>query len=281
MFLIKDQEKDLGIVTGYYEASINASETKSPRYRYPIYGKPRDLVKFNIADFDNEAASKLYVGKIDGPRLRPYYTRREIDVLKKEIDADVLMWADNLVDVFILHIQGSAVARMSDGKEIRIGYAENNGYKFTGIGSLMKDEGLLEPGKASMIEIKKWLNDNSKQADELMAKNERYIFFRTISEDAKGPIGAQGVALTKGRSIAVDRNYIPLGALMWIETETADGDDLNRLVIAQDMGSAIKGVVRADFFWGYGKEAFNQAGRMKSDGRYYIFIPKNNDRTLN
>lgn len=132
---------------------------------------------------------------------------------------------------------------------------------------------MLKPGKADMISIKKWLNDNPAEAQKLMRENERYIFHRII--EGKGPVGAFGVPLTAGRSLAVDRRYVPLGALMWLSTRTPDGKPLNKMVAAQDIGGAIKGAVRGDYFWGSGgDEILAQAGKMNSAGHYYILIPK-------
>lgn len=270
-YLAKYNNNSNGIFTGYYEASINASYEKTDKYKYPIYGYPKDIVSLNLADFDENLPNKTIIGRVENNKLIQYYNRKEIDFDKK-IDADVILWGDNLIDIFIMQVQGSAVANLPDGKTIRIGYAINNGHKFIGIGLIMKQKGLLEPGKSSMGDIKNWLENNPEKAAEIMSENPRYIFFRF--NDKKGAIGAQGVPLVAKRSIAVDNKYIPMGTLIWLETKDASGNNLDRLVMAQDIGAAIKGGIRGDFFWGYGDDAFYNAGRMKSNGQYYILLPK-------
>ena len=172
-----------------------------------------------------------------------------------------------------MQIQGSAVAQMEDGSKIRIGYADNNGRQFKGIGSILLEEKLIKPGQASMGKIKKWLKENPEKAVAPMNKNERYVFHRLINSE--GPIGAQGVSLTAGRSLAVDRKYIPLGALLWLETNGPDKEEIHKLVIAQDIGGAIKGGVRGDYFWGSGDDdVLEKAGKMHAKGKYYILLPK-------
>ncbi len=149
------------------------------------------------------------------------------------------------------------------------------GRRFKGIGSILLGKGLLEAGKADMMSIKKWLEENPQQAAAIMQENERYIFHRLMT--TPGPVGAFGIPLTAGRSLAVDRRYIPLGAVLWLSTTTPDRRPLNKMVAAQDIGSAIKGAVRGDYFWGSGgDEILNSAGRMNSSGHYYIFLPREN-----
>ena len=171
-----------------------------------------------------------------------------------------------------MQIQGAAVATLPNGKEIRVGYADNNGHRFKGIGSILLEKGLIESGEASMPKIREWLQENGETAKKNMLLNERYIFHKIVKAD--GPIGAMGVPLVAGRSLAVDKNYIPLGVMMWLETTTPDGEALNKLVMAEDVGSAIKGGVRGDYFWGHGEEAFAEAGRMNSQGQYFVLLPK-------
>ncbi|MCK5296224.1 MAG: MltA domain-containing protein [Alphaproteobacteria bacterium] len=266
-----------GTFTGYYEAEINGSFKAGGNYLYPVYGMPKDIVKFDLSDFADDVKSKKVVAQITKGKVVPYPTRAEIDG-GYGISAPVLLWADNPVDIFITHIQGSARVKMKDGRTIRIGYAGNNGRKFVGIGSIMSRQGLLKSGKSGMPSIRKWLNENPKKANALMDKNPRYIFFRFIKGD--GPIGAMGIPLTPERSMAVDRSYIPLGVPLWLNTTDPDGKPLNRLMVAQDVGSAIKGGVRGDFYWGSGEFAFNKAGRMKSKGQYYMFLPRKEQKQL-
>lgn len=261
-----------GTFTGYYEAELNAARERGGPYQTPIYGVPQDLVSINPATFDSDLPSTTLVGRVEEGRLVRYWTRAEIEGGAIEGRAPVLMWTDSPVDLHVLHIQGSGRVALPDGTTSRIGYAGNNGWGFVGIGRVMLDRGLAEPGKASMQHIRAWLKANPAQADSVMQANPRYIFFREIIGD--GPIGAQGVALTPRRSMAVDPRFIAYGTPLWLDTVDPDGRPLQRLMVAQDTGSAIRGQVRGDFFWGTGEAALEHAGRMKSNGRYYLLLPK-------
>lgn len=173
-----------------------------------------------------------------------------------------------------MQIQGSAVATLPDGRTVRISYADNNGHPFKGIGSILLEKGYIKLGEATMGNIKKWLKANPKIAAREMRENKRFIFHRISRAD--GPIGAHGVPLHAGRSLAVDRRYIPLGSLIWLETTGPDHEKIEKLVVAQDIGSAIKGPIRGDYFWGSGKDdVLEKAGKMNSAGRYFILIPQN------
>lgn len=238
---------DIGTITGYYEAHIKASRTKSDKYKYPIYAMPR-----------NEEDRK--------------YTREEINNGSLEGKAKVLFWAENIVDIFIAQIQGSCVVELEDDTQIRIGYAGNNGHKFTGTGEAMKKLGIRPKGGYTMDKVRDWLKENPEKAMQVMNENKRYIFFKE-NEDVS-PIGTLGAPLTSMHSIAVDSTFIPLGIPLYLSTKDPDGKTLDRVVIAQDTGTAIKGGIRADFFYGFGEEAFSKAGRMKQNGKYYLFLPK-------
>ena len=269
-YLVTNNDNEEGKFTSYYETSIHASYHKSDKYKYPIYGKPYDLIEFNAHDFDKSAPDKRYTGRIVNQKLVPYYTREEIS--KKPINAPILLWGDSLVDINIMQIQGSAVATLDNGEKVRVGYADNNSHPFKGIGSILLSKGLVKPGEASMLHIKKWLKKHPEQAEELYNENKRFIFHRFVK--AEGPIGGQGVPLHAGRSLAVDKSYIPLGSLLWLETKGPNNKQLEKLVIAQDIGSAIKGIVRGDYFWGSGAdEVLEHAGKMNQKGRYFIMLP--------
>ncbi len=260
-----------GKFTSYYEAAINASYHKSDIYRHPIYGRPDDLIELNLQDFDASLPAKRLVGRVEKNKFVPYYTREEIS--NSDFQAPVILWADNDVDVYVMQIQGSAVAQLDDGSKVRIGFADTNGREFKGIGSILLAQKLIEPGKASMGHIKKWLKENGSLAQKQMNSNQRFVFHRLV--DAEGPIGAQGVPLTAGRSLAVDKSFIPLGSLLWLETTGPDKEAIQKMVIAQDIGGAIKGAVRGDYFWGSGHDDILElAGRMNSAGGYYILLPK-------
>lgn len=282
-----DEQNGRGIFTGYYEADLTGSLTRGGKYQTPIYGPPRDLITVNLKNFASSAdalagnAPASLVGRVvqeeRGRQLKPYYSRAEIDSANAIADdADILVWAEDPVDVHILHIQGSGRVTLPDGHIIRIGFAGHNGRSFRGIGGILLKAGVLKPSQGSMISVRDWLRRHPEQAVEYMNLNTRYIFFRQLdpAQTEDGPIGAFGVSLTPMRSIAIDPRFVPLGAPVWIDTHDPDGAPLQRLVSAQDVGSAIKGAVRGDFFWGAGSEAFFMAGRMKSEGQYFVFAPK-------
>ncbi len=267
-YLVSSKGDEQGTFTGYYEASLMGSMKKTERYSVPIYGLPANLLRIDLSAFGIKNEKKQIVGRLEEGRFIPYYTRQDVN----KMQAPVLLWVDNEVDVFILHVQGSGRVETEDGV-VHIGYAGNNGHKFKGIGAIMSDAGVLNPGKSSMSYIREWLKENPKQAQEMMDKNPRFIFFKILPQ-SDGPLGASGVELTPQRSVAIDTKYIPLNTPLFLNTTDPDGKKIERLVVAQDIGSAIKGVVRADFFWGYGEEAFQKAGRMKNKGKYYLLWPK-------
>ena len=239
-----------GTFTSYYETELEGSLNPTCNHLTPIYGKPYDL-------------------PANGAK---YHSRTEIDNGAVRDKAPVLFWAKNASDVLLLHIQGSGIVRTPDGKRYRIGYAGNNGHSFVGIGSILQKNNIRPKDGFSMGAIKKWLDENPKRAKKYINQNPRYIFFRDIV--GEGPIGAMGIPLTAGRSVAVDTEYIPLGLPLFLDTVDSDGEPIEKLVVAQDIGAAIKGAIRADYFWGSGEEALFKAGRMKSSGSYYILLPK-------
>lgn len=273
-WLVTYNDTPQGKFTSYYESELHASFNKSEKYKFPIYGRPNDLIEVNLQDFDSSLPAKRLVGRLENQKLIPYFTRDEIT--KQDLNAPVILWSDNYVDIYVMQIQGSAVATLEDGSKIRIGYAETNGRDFKGIGSILLEQGLIKSGQASMGNIKKWLKANFDQALVPMNQNHRYVFHRLIDSD--GPIGAQGISLTAGRSLAVDKSFIPLGSLLWLETTGPDQEAINKLVVAQDIGGAIKGAVRGDYFWGSGgDDILEKAGKMHATGQYYILLPNNTE----
>ena len=161
---------------------------------------------------------------------------------------------------------------LPDGRVVRVGYAGNNGHGFTAIGRTLLDQGKVGAGEATAQGIMAWLRAHPAEAWEVMKLNRRYVFFRLI--EGEGPLGSQGVALTPGRSLAVDPQFLALGLPLWLDTtRPTSGEPLRRLVVAQDTGGAIKGPVRGDLFWGSGEAALEEAGRMKQAGRYWLLLP--------
>ena len=234
-----------GRITGYYESELTGTRYRQNGTQIPIYGAPADYVK----------------GKT--------YPKRA-DIEEDGLDAPVIAWADDPVDLFLMHVQGSGRMETPDG-EIHLGFAGSNNRSFTGIGQILADEGLLDEIGHSMVQMRAWLKDHPKQARKLMARNDRYIFFREIKGET--PIGTAGVPLTPYHSVAVDQNYIPMQTPMWLVTQTPDGESIQTIVVAQDTGAAIKGGIRADYFFGHGERAFLDAGRMNTTGSYYLLLP--------
>ncbi len=253
-----------GLFTGYYESELHGSRVRSEKYAYPLYRKPSDLVM-------SEADKKW--GRFSWGRLIPYYDRASIDEGALEGQGLELVWVDDPVEAFFLHIQGSGRVNLKEGGVMRVGYAGVNGHPFIPIGRKLAEGGYMDLKDVSMQSIRKWMKDNPKRARELMHQNPSYVFFREIPGD--GPIGCMGIPVTPKRSMAVDKRIFPMGAPIWFDGYHPDNHFNHRhLMVAQDTGGAIRGAVRGDFFWGFGKEAMEQAGKMKSKGQYYIFLPK-------
>lgn len=265
-----------GMFTGYYEAELKGSLTRTERFNVPIRAVPADLVTVNVSASNPDLGRPApAVGRVDGDRVLPYWTRAELEDGMAKAHETVLLWAEDPVDVHILHIQGSGRVVLPDGSVERIGFAGHNGHGFVGVGRVMRDRGLLEPGKSTMPHIRAWLKANPAQAREIMRENPRYIFFRRLPAGSDGPIGAMGVPLTPKRSLAVDTRFVPLAVPLWLDSHDPDNRPLRRLMVAQDVGSAIKGPVRGDFFWGFGEPALADAGRMMSRGTWYLLLPRN------
>ena len=262
-----------GLFTGYFEIELDGARRRSATYSVPVYRPPGDRVTVDLGAFDAKLAGKSVIGRIAGGRLRPYHSRGAIDRGALKGRNLELLWLKDRLDAFMLHVQGSGRVRFADGKAVRIGFAGHNGHAYRSIGRDLIERGELPPDKASWPDIRAWLEANPDKSAELLAVNKRYIFFKETK--GGGAVGAQSVTLTPGRSMAVDTRYIPLGLPLWLDTHwPGEGErPLRRLMMAQDTGSAIKGAVRGDFYWGTGDAALGQAGRMKSAGRYYLLLP--------
>ena len=263
-----------GTFTGYYEAELKGSWTRHDAYRIPIYARPDDLVRIDPGKLrESQKGARITVRVADG-RLVPNPSRAEIDAGALAGRGLEILWVDDAVDAFFLHIQGSGRVAMEDGAVVRLGFAAKNGHPYTAIGRELIAEGVIEAADISMQTIRAWLADNPSRAPAMMARNASYIFFRRLA--GEGPIGAQGVPLTPGRSLAVDPRFVPLGAPVWIDTidPVAPDEPLRRLVVAQDTGSAILGPVRGDLFWGFGEWAAKRAGSMKGRGRLFVLLPR-------
>jgi membrane-bound lytic murein transglycosylase A len=264
-----------GLITGYYEPELDGAWKPGGGYSIPVYSRPRNLVSANLGSFDEKWKGSQISGRLVGNTFVPYHTRAEIEsgaLAGHELE---VLWVADPIDAFFMHIQGSGRIRFADGSHIRLGYAGRNGRRYTPVGRELVAAGQMKLKDVTMPAIRDWMRKNPVGAQALMGKNQSYIFFRVVDTD--GPIGAQGVVLTPGRSIAVDRDYYPMGVPIWVVTTdpgVKPAKQLRRLMIAQDTGSAIRGPVRGDFFWGFGAAAGDKAGRMKEKGQIYLLLPR-------
>lgn len=271
-----------GVVTGYYEPLLRGSRRKEGPYRYPLYAAPEDLLIVDLAEINPELKHLRLRGRLEGRRVVPYYPRAEIERGLPALAGKELLWVDDSVDLFFLQIQGSGRVRLDTGELVRVGYADQNGQPYKSIGRNLVEQGELKLEQASMQGIKAWGAANPAKLDALLNQNPSYVFFRELpkaeggqSSNVDGPVGALGVALTPERSIAVDPSRIPLGAPVFLATTWPDSTQpLQRLVLAQDTGGAIRGAVRADYFWGFGEAAGAQAGRMRQSARMWVLLPR-------
>ena len=274
-YQIRYRGSDEGLFTGYYEPTLDGSLKLSREYKTPIYPKPTDLIHVNLGEWKESLNNSRILGRVVGNKLKPYFSRS--DISKGALDREItpILWLKSEIDAFFLHIQGSGRVVLPDGEVYRLGYAGKNGRKYYPIGRYLLEIGAIPKENISMQSIKKWLRENPGKKKDVMNMNPSYVFFRKLN-GKDGPIGAQGVVLTSGRSLAVDRHYSKLGAPVWLSAnfEDEEGKKLQRLMVAQDTGGAIKGPIRGDVFWGSGKIAERLAGIMKAKGSMYVFYPK-------
>ncbi len=273
---------DQGLVTGYYEPLLRGSRTAAPAYPAALYAPPDDLFIVELAELYPELKGKRVRGRIDGRRIVPYWTRAEIDAGKANVAGKALVYVSDPVDAFFLQIQGSGRVQLAEGGVMRVGYADQNGQPFRSVARVLIDRGEMTIDEASMQGIREWGRRHPDQLPQLLDENPSYVFFREIAPPAPGtleatidgPIGSLGVPLLAGRAIAVDPRAVPLGAPVFLATtEPLSDTPLRRLVMAQDTGGAIRGAVRADFFWGFGDEAGSRAGRMRQPGQMWLLWP--------
>jgi membrane-bound lytic murein transglycosylase A len=266
-----------GLFTGYYMPLLYGSRTKTEKFNVPIYGLPSDLLTIDLGQFDPNLKHRKLVGRLEGHKVVPYYTRAEINkgVIKEK--APVIAWIDNPIDRVFLEIQGSGIVELPDGEQIYLGYAAQNGAPYTSIAKVLIDQGIMTKHNASMQAIKRYLMAHPKKINKTLNQNKSFIFFETLRTNAA--LGTQGVALTPGYSLAIDLKWVPMGTPLWLSTTRPDKhfDDrkpFQRLMIAQDTGGAIRGLVRGDVFWGAGKKATYIAGHMKNEGHYWLLLPQ-------
>ncbi len=266
---ISDASRSELLVTGYYEPVLDGSLNLTSVYRFPIYRKPDDLV----------GMTPRLSGENNGGA---YLSRREIDVLGQLRGRGYeIAWVKDPVDLFFLHVQGSGAIRLEDGRTVRVNYTANNGRSYTSIGKILIDEGKIAAEELTAASLRRYLVEHAAERDALLARNERYVFFRFAEG---GPFGSLGVPVTPGRSVATDPGYFPRGALGFLASRMpligTDGSlagwrPFSRFVVSQDTGGAIRGPGRVDLFFGSGEEAGGPAGYMKSGGKFYLLARKN------
>ncbi len=277
-FMVTDVEGKVGLLTGYYEPLAQGSLRPSAKYSVPIYARPPDL-----AAFDEQARKHtgLAYGRITGGKAQSYLTREEIENGALAGKGLEIVWLNSWEDAFFIHIQGSGRVQLEQGGELRLAYAAKSGQPYTGIGAVLISRGELTKETNSMQAIRGWMAKNRSAARALMWQNKSFVFFRKvdITDKTLGALGAQQVNLTPERSLAVDRSVWMFGTPVWIDTvlpsEAPQGaKPYRRLMVAQDTGSAIKGMARGDVYWGWGPEAERIAGHMKSPVRMTVLLPR-------
>ena len=260
--------------TGYYEPEIRGSRTRAPGYDVPVYAPPPELVRAWPDDTpESERSGRPPLGRYDSTgRFVPYYDRTQIELGALAGRGLEIAWAADPVEFFFLQIQGSGLLRLPDGSLMRIGYAGQNGREYVGIGRVMRERGLIGAGTeyaTSMQGIMEYIRDHPAQGQDIMRLNKSWIFFRELATD--GPLGSLGVPVRREASVAVDPNFVPYGAPVFLDLER---DEADGLWIAQDTGGAIKGTNRFDTFWGNGTDAREIAGSMSASGQALVLLPR-------
>ena len=276
------------LFTGYYQPVVEGSLVPTEKFRYPIYRKPPDLITAELVTLKPEMKAEKVFGRAEGEQFMPYYSRGEIDeaeLLKgQQLE---LAWVENPIDVFFMHIQGSGIVRLPDGSHLSLGYAAQNGRPYRSIGRLLIDEGKIPREEMSMQRLRRYLSENPDQRNEIFRFNESYVFFRVLEN---GPLGSLDVPVTAGRTLATDGRLFPKGALAWIQTQIPVIDDAGRLagwrpiarfVLNQDTGGAIRGLQRADLYFGTGDEPGALAGYMNRPGKIFFLMLKRDQPSVN
>lgn len=277
-FKVVDDARPEGLFTGYYEPEAEGARTPDAKFTVPIYRRPATLVSFSQEQKDK---SGLDYGHLVDGKPAAYFSRKDIEQGALKGQGLELVWLKDWADAFFIHVQGSGRVRFADGSTMRLSYAAKSGRRYTSIGGLLVERGLLTREQMSMQAIRAWMSRNPQETRALMWENQSFIFFREaqLQDPSLGALSAQHVQLTSGRSLAVDRGIWAFGTPVWLETNVPSATDgvaqpFNQLLIAQDTGTAITGHARGDVFWGFGEAAGNIAGRMKSPGSMIVLLPK-------
>jgi membrane-bound lytic murein transglycosylase A len=265
-----------GLITGYYEPLLHGARKKGGPYQTPLYKVPDDMLTIDLASVYPELKGMRLRGKLVGKKVVPYSTRADIE--SANFSGKELLWVDDPVESFFLQVQGSGRVQLSDtGETVRVAYADQNGHPYKSIGKYLVEKGELTLEQASAQGIKAWIAGHPTRMQELFNVNPSYVFFKEerLPDPKVGPKGSLGVALTPQRSVAIDATQLPQGAPVFLSTTQPNSDiPLQRLVMAQDTGGAIRGAIRVDYFFGFGAEAAENAGRMKQRGAIWVLLPK-------
>ena len=268
---------DQGLVTGYYEPLLRGARKRSGVFQTPLYRRPDDLLNVDLAGVYPELKSLRLRGRMVANKVVPYWTRAEL-MQGDTLAGRELLWVDDPIDAFFLQVQGSGRVQLTDSQEtVRVSYADQNGHPYKSIGRYLVDRGEMTLEQASAQSIKAWYAAHPARQQELLNANPSYVFFREdkLADPNRGPKGSLGVPLTPQRSIAIDAQFLPLGAPIFLATTQPNSEaPLQRLMMAQDTGGAIRNAVRADFFWGFGTFAGEQAGKMKQRGMMWVLLPR-------
>jgi membrane-bound lytic murein transglycosylase A len=267
---------DTGLITGYYEPLLRGSRKASATFATALYAPPDDMLTIELGEAFPDLQGKRVRGRLQGKKVLPYFDRAALRN-HAALKGKELVWVDSTVDAFFLEVQGSGRVQLNDGATIRLAYADQNGQPYRSIGRYLVDQGELTLEESSASSIRRWIETHPGRLHEVLDANPSMVFFREerIDDPAQGPKGSLGVPLTAGRSVAIDPAFIPLGAPLFLSTTLpASQVALQRLVMAQDTGGAIRGPVRADLFWGFGASAGEAAGSMKQQGQLWLFWPQ-------
>ena len=271
-----------GLITGYYEPVYKGSRARTNVYSAALYAPPADLITVELGSLYPELKNQRVRGRLfeskQGTKLIPYLSRAEIAQAsnKPPFSGKELAWLDPL-DAFFIEVQGSGRVEFEDGKQLRVGYADQNGHPYKSIGRWLVDQGELTLDQASAQNIREWAKKNPQRRQEMLNANPSQVFFRELTnlQPSDGPLGALGVPLVAQRAIAIDPKFIALGSLIYLNTTYPNTTHpLQRLMIAQDTGGAIRGAIRADYYWGTGHSAGEQAGKMRQQGEMYLLTTK-------
>jgi membrane-bound lytic murein transglycosylase A len=267
---------DTGLITGYYEPMLRGSRKRGGPFQTPLYKVPDDLLTIDLGNVYPNLKNMRLRGRLVGKKVVPYSTRAEIE--RANLPGRELVWVDDPVEAFFLEVQGSGRVQLDDsGETVRIAYADQNGHPYKAIGRWLVEQGELTVEQASAQGIKSWIAAHPERRQELFNVNPSYVFFKEerLPDPSVGPKGALGVPLTPARSVAIDPKFLPLGAPLFLATTEAGSDvPMRRLMMAQDTGGAIRGAVRADFFYGFGGAAPDKAGLMKQQGKIWVLMPR-------